>query len=88
MSIDLGQSGHGDLHNPFQESYIMPASQDESELHETRMGLRTIDELQVAAKEQERQDIINRRDARRKSLGKWHSDPMKITKDGYLYCFL
>ena len=71
-ATSTGVETHG-LPNPFGGS-LEPAnveSQSQSPLlQETRIAVRTEDEQQAAAKERERRELIERRDARRKSLGK------------------
>ena len=68
-SETLRQSGLETLPNPFDEGLNQAADNDLSQ--ETRVALRTEEQQQAAVKERERKEIIERRDARRKSLGKF-----------------
>ena len=65
----LRQSGIERLSNPFQEANTGSTNQNESQAGQTRVVVRTEEEQQASAKERERQEILDRRDARRKSLG-------------------
>ncbi|MCJ1251136.1 hypothetical protein MMC30_008367 [Trapelia coarctata] len=66
-SSSLRQSGLENLPNPFDEpAGGIPTEKDLSE--GTRIAVRTEEEQQAAAREREKQDILERRDARRKSL--------------------
>ena len=61
------QSGLENVPNPFQE----PVEVEQEPSQEMRVAIRTEEEQQEAAtKERERQVLLERRDARRKSLGK------------------
>lgn len=62
--------GH-DLLNPFGDPFdsVPGASQDHG-----RVAIRTEEEQHAAAKERQQQDIVARKDARRKSLGMWVAD--------------
>ena len=61
------QSGLENVPNPFQE----PVEEAQEPSKELRVAIRTEEEQQEAAvKERERQVLLERRDARRKSLGK------------------
>ncbi|MCJ1379914.1 hypothetical protein MMC17_003017 [Xylographa soralifera] len=62
----LRQSGLETLPNPFDEASNQAADNELSQ--ETRIALRTEEQQQAAAKERERKELIDRRDARRKSL--------------------
>ena len=62
------QSGTETLTNPFDDPTIKISAENDSS-QETRVSLRTEEEQQAAAKEKELQEGIERRDARRKSLG-------------------
>ncbi|MCJ1438218.1 hypothetical protein MMC27_007605 [Xylographa pallens] len=62
----LRQSGLETLPNPFDEVSNQAADNELSQ--ETRIALRTEEQQHAAAKERERKDLIERRDARRKSL--------------------
>ena len=67
-SSSLRQSGLENIPNPFDEPAAgAPLDKDLSE--GTRIAVRTEEEQQAAAREREKQDILERRDARRKSLG-------------------
>ena len=68
-NTSLRQSGLENLPNPFDEPRKEPVAGQDA-LQETRVAVRTEEEQQAAVKERERQEMINRRDARRKSLGK------------------
>ncbi|MCJ1391052.1 hypothetical protein MMC18_003913 [Xylographa bjoerkii] len=63
---DLRQSGLETLPNPFDEVSNQAAENELSQ--ETRIAVRTEEQQQAAAKERERKELIERRDARRKSL--------------------
>ena len=63
------QSGLENIPNPFDEPQLEALV--EKDLSEgTKIAVRTEEEQQAAAREREKQDILERRDARRKSLGK------------------
>ncbi|MCJ1285991.1 hypothetical protein MMC26_005333 [Xylographa opegraphella] len=62
----LRQSGVETLPNPFNE--VSNQATDNELSQETRIALRTEEEQQAAVKERERKELIERRDARRKSL--------------------
>ena len=64
----LRQSGLETLANPFDEVSNQAADSELSQ--EIRIAVRTEEQQQAAAKERERKDLIERRDARRKSLGR------------------
>ena len=64
---DLRQSGLENLPNPFDEASNQAADNKPSQ--ETRVAVRTEEQQQAAAKERERKELVERRDARRKSLG-------------------
>ncbi len=77
-SGSLRQSGLENIPNPFDESIAAdPAEKDLSE--GTRIAVRTEEEQQATAREREKQDILERRDARRKSLGR--SPPGVISEE-------
>ena len=59
------QSGLENVPNPFQE----PTATEEKPSPEMRVAVRTAEQQESAAKEQERRMLLERRDARRKSLG-------------------
>ena len=61
---DLQQSGMENLPNPFEDS----ASQNTADKDSTRVAVHTEEEQQAAARERDRKEAIERRDARRKSL--------------------
>lgn len=68
-SGNFRQSGLENLPNPFDEPAAgVLAEKDLSE--GTKIAVRTEEEQQAAAREREKQDVLERRDARRKSLGK------------------
>lgn len=75
MVLDKGPSvtGSGVLSNPFGTPLETPPTTESppSELmQEMRVAVRTEEEQQAAAKERQKQEVLDRRDARRKSLGK------------------
>ena len=67
----LRQSGLENLPNPFDEVSNQAADNELSQ--KTRIALRTEEQQQAATKERERKELIERRDARRKSLGRFEA---------------
>ena len=64
LSPRSGQSGLENVPNPFEDLRTT-----KEPLQENRVSLRTEEEQQTAAKEREQKALVERRDARRKSLG-------------------
>ncbi|MCJ1471974.1 hypothetical protein MMC13_000618 [Lambiella insularis] len=67
VSGDLRHSGLENLPNPFDESSSQDLARG-SLPQDTQVAVRTEEEQHAAAKERERKEVIERRDARRKSL--------------------
>lgn len=75
MVHDEGPSVTGSevLPNPFGTPFEAPPTEESAPsdlLQEMRVAVRTEEEQQAAAKERQKQEVLARRDARRKSLGR------------------